>query len=65
MNARFVHEAWMTPSVFACASGNKISELDIAYGWYSTDTARSVLEHHWDTFITISDFEVNSQHSLF
>ncbi|KAH9934661.1 glycoside hydrolase superfamily [Fomitopsis serialis] len=53
----FVHEAWMTPSVFACASGQQLSELDIATGWNSTDNARMVLEHHWDTFINQSDFE--------
>lgn len=54
---RFVHEAWMTPSIFACASGQQISELDIATGWNSTDNARMVLEHHWDTWVNQSDFE--------
>lgn len=53
----FVHEAWMTPSVFKCASGKKSAELDIASGWGSTASARSVLEKHWDTFITQSDFD--------
>ncbi|KAI0062333.1 glycoside hydrolase [Artomyces pyxidatus] len=53
----FVHEQWMTPSVFACASGKKGSELDIASGWGSIDSARSVLEKHWDTFINETDFE--------
>ncbi|CCL98443.1 uncharacterized protein FIBRA_00440 [Fibroporia radiculosa] len=53
----FVHENWMTPSVFACASGQQLSELDIASGWNSTTSARAVLEHHWDTFINQSDFE--------
>lgn len=47
----------MTPSVFACASGQQLSELDIATGWNSIDNARMVLEHHWDTWITASDFE--------
>ncbi|KAI0053996.1 glycoside hydrolase family 5 protein [Auriscalpium vulgare] len=53
----FVHEQWMTPSLFTCASGKKISEHDIASGWGSTASARSVLERHWDTFITESDFQ--------
>jgi glucan 1,3-beta-glucosidase len=46
----------MTPSVFSCAAGKRASELDIATGWGSTENARSVLEHHWDTWITKSDF---------
>ncbi|KAG5728300.1 putative dolichyl-phosphate-mannose--glycolipid alpha-mannosyltransferase [Termitomyces sp. T112] len=53
----FVHEDWMTPSLFRCAGGKKLSELDIASGWGSQRSARSVLERHWDTFITRSDFE--------
>jgi glucan 1,3-beta-glucosidase len=56
-NFRFVHENWMTPSLFECASGNKVSELDIASGWGSVDAARWTLERHWDTFITRSDFQ--------
>lgn len=54
---RFTHEQWMTPSIFTCAAGSQISELDIASGWGSTDSARAVLERHWDTFINQSDFE--------
>ncbi|KAH9857066.1 glycoside hydrolase [Lenzites betulinus] len=53
----FTHEQWMTPSLFTCAAGNQISELDIASGWGSTDGARSVLERHWDTFVDASDFQ--------
>ncbi|KAI0319374.1 glycoside hydrolase superfamily [Amylostereum chailletii] len=53
----FVHEQWMTPSVFECAAGKHLSELDIASGWGSVDNARSVLERHWDTFIDESDFQ--------
>ncbi|KAG6919916.1 hypothetical protein DXG01_013265 [Tephrocybe rancida] len=53
----FVHEDWMTPSLLKCASGKKLSELDIASGWGSKKFARSLLEHHWDTFITKSDFK--------
>jgi glucan 1,3-beta-glucosidase len=52
----FVHESWMTPSVFSCASGHKVSELDIASGWNSTARARGILENHWSTFISKSDF---------
>ncbi|KAI0673044.1 glycoside hydrolase [Trametes maxima] len=52
----FVHEQWMTPSLFTCAAGNQISELDIASGWGSVGGARSVLELHWDTFVTEDDF---------
>ncbi|KAJ8522932.1 hypothetical protein ONZ45_g562 [Pleurotus djamor] len=53
----FVHEKWMTPSLFKCAAEPKISELDIALGWDSQASARSLLEKHWDSFITPSDFE--------
>ncbi|KXN92012.1 Glucan 1,3-beta-glucosidase 3 [Leucoagaricus sp. SymC.cos] len=51
----FVHEQWMTPSLFQCASPPKVSEIDIAAGWGSMDNARAVLERHWDTFITEND----------
>lgn len=54
---RFVHEDWMSPSLFLCASGARTSELDIAYGWGSVEGARSVLERHWDTWITQSDMD--------
>ena len=54
---RFVHEDWMSPSLFLCASGSKVSELDIAYGWGSVEGARSALERHWDTWITQSDMD--------
>ena len=47
----------MTPSLFKCASGHKSAELDIASGWGSVENARALLERHWDTFITKSDFE--------
>ncbi|KAJ7156091.1 glycoside hydrolase [Mycena crocata] len=52
----FVNENWMTPSVFECASGRQLSELDIASGWNSTKRARHTLENHWGTFISDSDF---------
>lgn len=57
LGLRFTHEQWMTPSLFTCASGNQISELDIATGWGSPDGARAVLERHWDTFVDVSDFQ--------
>jgi len=47
----------MSPSQFNCASGKKLSELDIASGWGSLDSARSLMERHWDTWITKSDFQ--------
>ena len=47
----------MSPSLFLCASGPKVSELDIAYGWGSVEGARSVLERHWDTWISQSDMD--------
>lgn len=47
----------MTPSVFECAAGNKLAEIDIANGWGSLDGAQAVLERHWDTFINESDFQ--------
>lgn len=53
----FVHEQWMTPSVFTCASGPQSAEIDIATGWGNTTTAQAVLERHWDTFINQSDFQ--------
>lgn len=55
--SRFVHENWMSPSLFSCAGGPKVSELDIAYGWNSVQGARAVLERHWDTWIVQSDFD--------
>ena len=43
--------------MFKCASGERSSELDVAFGWGSLDNARALLEHHWDTWITRADFE--------
>ncbi|KZT26278.1 glycoside hydrolase family 5 protein [Neolentinus lepideus HHB14362 ss-1] len=53
----FVHEQWLTPSTFKCSSGKQISEWDIATGWGSPAAARSLLEKHWDSFITQEDFD--------
>ncbi|KAJ7489827.1 glycoside hydrolase [Mycena galericulata] len=55
MGSLFVHESWMTPSLFEHASGHKMSELDIASGWNSPDCARTVLENHWNT-LSSNDF---------
>ncbi|KAG9073984.1 Glucan 1,3-beta-glucosidase 3, partial [Ceratobasidium sp. 370] len=52
----FVQENWMNPSLFECASGAKSAELDVASGWGNPTSARSVLERHWDTWITEDDF---------
>ncbi|KAG8744504.1 Glucan 1,3-beta-glucosidase 3 [Ceratobasidium sp. 414] len=52
----FVQENWMNPSLFACANGAKSAELDVASGWGNPTSARSVLERHWDTWITEDDF---------
>ena len=52
----FVQEQWMVPSLFKCAAGNKQAEYDIASGWGGVDSARQVLERHWDEWITESDF---------
>lgn len=54
---RFVHEAWMVPSVFSCAAGKQDSEIDLASGWEGVENAKKVLEKHWDTFITEDDFK--------
>ncbi|GJE95202.1 glycoside hydrolase family 5 protein [Phanerochaete sordida] len=47
----------MTPSLFSCASGDQVSEVDIAHGWGSSVGARAALEQHWDTFINETDFQ--------
>lgn len=47
----------MTPSLFTCAAGPQIAEIDIASGWGNTTSARAVLERHWDSFIGQSDFQ--------
>lgn len=47
----------MSPSLFECSGGPKLSELDIAYGWNSHQGARMVLERNWDTWIVQADFD--------
>lgn len=51
----FLLESWMVPSLFGCASSPAAVEFDVATGW--NGQAKAVLENHWDTFITESDFE--------
>lgn len=52
----FVQENWMVPSIFTCADGNRAAEHDVSAGWVNTTQSRQVLERHWDTWITESDF---------
>ena len=52
---RFVHEGWISPLLFSCASGPNVSELKIADSRGSVEGSRSVLERHWDTWVTQAD----------
>lgn len=45
-------EKWITPEPFNNATGEKGADLDIARG----NDAKSILEHHWDTWITDDDW---------
>ncbi|KAG2105815.1 glycoside hydrolase family 5 protein [Suillus discolor] len=49
----FVLERWVSGSPFQGAAGSGQSDLDVAKGLH----AKQVLEHHWDSWITSSDFE--------
>lgn len=44
----------MVPSLFKCAAEPKQAEIDIANGGCNPQT---ILEQHWDTFITQKDFQ--------
>lgn len=44
----------MVPSLFKCAAEPKKAEIDIANGGCNPQT---ILEQHWDTFITQEDFQ--------
>ena len=46
-------ERWITESPFQSAREPAQSDLDVALG----DNARSILEKHWDTWITDEDWE--------
>lgn len=52
----FVQENWMAPSLMTCANGHQAGEHDVASGWGNTTSARQLLEHHWDTWVTENDF---------
>jgi glucan 1,3-beta-glucosidase len=49
----FVLERWISESPFKSAVGSGQSDLDVAKG----SNAKQVLEDHWDSWITPSDFE--------
>lgn len=61
LHFRFVQEAWMTPSLFDCATGGKSAEYDVLDGFgQSPDgvaNATSYMQRHWDTFIVEDDFK--------
>ncbi|KAF8995741.1 glycoside hydrolase superfamily [Cyathus striatus] len=48
----FVLERWISPSPFRCAAEPGQSDLDVARG----KDAKSILEHHWDSWITEGDW---------
>ncbi|WFD25038.1 hypothetical protein MEQU1_003748 [Malassezia equina] len=56
----FVSEKWMAPSLFHCAHDGEKGELAILRGYGNSSTgiqsARALLEKHWDTWITADDF---------
>ncbi|KAF7777607.1 CAZyme family GH5 [Agaricus bisporus var. burnettii] len=56
LGSLFVHEQWMTASLFECAKKPRLAEFDIAGGWGGQASARAVLEKHWDTFVTADTF---------
>ncbi|KAG1823741.1 glycoside hydrolase superfamily [Suillus subaureus] len=49
----FVLERWVSESPFQGAAGSGQSDLDVAKGLH----AKQVLEQHWDSWITSTDFE--------
>lgn len=57
----FVSEKWMTPSLFKCTLDGEKGELAILRGYGNSSlgiqSARALLEKHWDTWITEEDFE--------
>jgi aryl-phospho-beta-D-glucosidase BglC (GH1 family) len=51
-----VLEPWITPSIFDNTGDSRIVD-EYTYGQYvSKSTAQSVLQNHWNTFITEADF---------
>ncbi|WFD23902.1 hypothetical protein MEQU1_002596 [Malassezia equina] len=57
----FVTEKWMAPSLFQCVHEGEKGELAILHGYGNTSqgiqSARALLEKHWDTWITVDDFD--------
>ncbi|KIO32688.1 glycoside hydrolase family 5 protein [Tulasnella calospora MUT 4182] len=60
----FVLEPWVNPSMFN-QTGKDFIVDEWTYGYYQTrDVAQSIIEHHWDTWITEDDFEAIAQAGL-
>ncbi|KAK7031186.1 hypothetical protein VNI00_013602 [Paramarasmius palmivorus] len=52
-----VLEAWITPSLFKGRNDTRIVD-EYTFGQYvDRETAQSVLQEHWSTFITLQDFK--------
>ncbi|KAI6000408.1 glycoside hydrolase family 5 protein [Pisolithus orientalis] len=49
----FVLERWITEQPFRCAAPPCQSDLDVARGAH----ANEILEHHWDSWVSATDFE--------
>lgn len=56
----FVFERWIADSPFRCANAPAQSDLDVARG----SQAKEILEHHWDTWITESDWSWISERGI-
>ncbi|EPQ56601.1 glycoside hydrolase [Gloeophyllum trabeum ATCC 11539] len=56
----FVLERWITESPFRNAAAPAQSDLDVARG----SNAKEILEHHWDTWITETDWQWLAQHGI-
>ncbi|KAK7455203.1 Glucan 1,3-beta-glucosidase 3 [Stygiomarasmius scandens] len=61
----FTLEDWLTPSLFQRASGSKSSEMDVLQGMSSDlSSAKSMLNHHWSSFINEGDWQWMSSHGI-
>ena len=49
-------EPWITPSLFDNTGNDAIVDEWTFCEFQSTDNARAVLQRHWDSFYTESDF---------
>ena len=56
----FTLERWIAPAPFANAMSPGQADLHVAQGY----NARETLEHHWDTWITDSDWQWLAQHGF-